>query len=185
MVPVALSDVVAVGEMPTAAQIKILAAAGFKSILNTQPDGEVPRLLTASYAHVLSMARNLAYRHIPIESRRPTDEQISAISSALGELPRPIYACCYSGSRTAAAWALAAAPHMEAEDVIRAVENAGFNIEFLRDALIARRASAIAVDGASATLSKTAAAPQTLVPTLLPKLIFPSAASEGGYARSG
>ena len=111
MVPVALSDAVAVGEMPTAEHIKILAEAGFRSILNAQPDGEVERLLSAAEAGSLARALNLEYRHIPIESRRPSDLQIGAFRAALAELPKPIYACCYSGSRAAAAWALTAAPH--------------------------------------------------------------------------
>jgi uncharacterized protein (TIGR01244 family) len=202
MVPVALSDVIAVGEMPTAAQIEILATAGFKSILNTQPDGEVDRVLTASYAHVLAMARNLAYRHVPIESRRPTDDQIAAITAALAELPRPIYACCYSGSRSAAAWAIAVAPHADADSIIQSVASAGYDIGFLREALAARRITP-AVEPAVEPAIQPAVAPRPTTgvvngvaptvtppatdapPLLMPKVIFPSAASDGGYARSG
>jgi sulfide:quinone oxidoreductase len=193
MVPVALSDAIAVGEMPTAAQIVILATAGFRSILNAQPDGEIERLLTAAEAGSLARAQHLEYRHIAIESRRPSDMQIGAYAAALAELPKPIYACCYSGSRAAAAWALAAAPHTDADTIIKAVADAGYDIGFLRPQLEDRRtgksagtvAAADTLTDAHAAAMAPPTAPTTPPPSLMPKVTLPVAASAGGFAVAG
>jgi uncharacterized protein (TIGR01244 family) len=190
MVPVALSYAVAVGEIPTAEQIKILAEAGFQSILNAQPDGEVDRLLSASEAGAIARGHNLEYRHIPIESRRPSEMQINAYAAALSELPKPIYACCYSGSRAAAAWALAAAPHVATDEIVKSVADAGYDVNFLRPALDQRHEAAAApVVAAADALALPPDAPvspdSTALPSLMPKVIFPVAASAGGYAIAG
>ncbi len=142
MVPVALSDVIAVGEVPTADEISILAKAGFRSLLNTQPDGEVDRLMKSAEAGELAAKAGMAYRHVPIESRRPPGTAIDAFDEALRTLPRPIYACCYSGARTAAAWALAAARHDNPDSVIDACTKAGYDMSFMKPYLETRFAEA-------------------------------------------
>lgn len=131
MVPVALSDVIAVGEVPTAAEIEVLAKAGFRSLLNTQPDGEVERLMPSVDVKTLAEKAGLIYRHVPIQSRRPDAGSMQAFAGALDAIPRPVYACCYSGARTAAAWALAAAREQEPDAIIAACAGAGFDAEFL------------------------------------------------------
>jgi uncharacterized protein (TIGR01244 family) len=211
MVPVALSDIIAVGEVPTAAEIEILAKAGFKSLLTTQPDGEVARLMASADAHVLARAAGLTYRYLPIVSRRPDDASLAAFAAAIAELPRPIYACCYSGARSAAAWALAAAPHLEPEAIVAACSAAGYDIAFLRPKLAERRAQFLAP--ATVSLAPVAVAPMSVsatagattgtmaadfiaaganakpavpsVPTLTPSLLVPRAASAGGFAVAG
>jgi sulfide:quinone oxidoreductase len=214
MVPVALSDTIAVGEVPTAAEIEILAKAGFRSLLNTQPEGEVERHLTSAQAEFAAKGSGLAYRHLPVESRRPSEATVSAFAQALTFLPKPIYACCYSGARTAAAWALAAAPHMETERIASACLAAGYDIDFLRPAIEERRkrvaseaagetsAAAAAGDGAAAPPANGLAhangtgsaagggngAAQTVAsepPPALQPTILPRAGSAGGFAVSG
>lgn len=213
MVPVALSDVIAVGEVPTAEQIAILAKAGFRSLLNTQPDGEVERLMGSSEIAALAAKSGMSYRHVPIVSRRPPGTSIDAFDDALKALPRPIYACCYSGSRTAAAWALAAARHQDPAIVIEACTKAGYDMSFMKPQLEALFAEA----QPKATVSAPAAVPPTAVPTAadphksngssarsasepvvppapaasvvaVPELVpsvLPRAASAGGFAVSG
>lgn len=173
MVPVALSDVIAVGEVPTADEIAILAKAGFRSLLNTQPDGEVDRLMKSAEAGELAAKAGMAYRHVPIESRRPPGTAIDAFDEALRTLPRPIYACCYSGSRTAAAWALAAARHDNPDAVIEACTKAGYDMSFMKPYLAARFAEANAAASPAAPQSSESlavvspAAPAGAVPAVV------------------
>ena len=131
MRPVALSDEIAVGEMPTADEIIVLAKAGFRSLLNVQPDGEVLRLLSSAEIEAGAVAAGLNYAHIPIVSRRVPDATVVTFAQAMVTLPRPIYACCYSGARAAAAWALAVAPTMAPFDVVANCDAAGFDITSL------------------------------------------------------
>jgi sulfide:quinone oxidoreductase len=201
MLPVALSDVIAVGEVPTAAEIEILAKAGFQSLLNTQPDGEVQRLMPSSEAAALAAKVGLTYRHVPIESRRPTDASVVAFAASLADLPRPIYACCYSGARAAAVWALAAADKTKPDDIIVACSRAGYDISFMKAELQARHAGKLAnsavpsglsaaptanghtKDGGNASNAEHANA--ATIPSLVPSGLMPRAASAGGFAVPG
>jgi uncharacterized protein (TIGR01244 family) len=214
MRPIALSDSVAVGEVPTAEQIEILANAGFRSLLTTQPDGEVVRLMSAHDAGVLAAKAGLAFQYLPIESRRPDDASIAAFGDALRRMPRPIYACCYSGARAAAVWAMAAASYDTPDRISAACAVAGFDMQSLRPQLELRalpllspsRAPAVApsavVEPMADTLAVEAvgaappalvvpapAASLALVPTpptdAAPITLMPRAASAGGFAVPG
>jgi uncharacterized protein (TIGR01244 family) len=183
MVPVALSDVIAVGEVPTAEEVEILAKAGFRAILNTQPDGEVDRLMSSADAKAVAEKAGLVFQHLPIPTRRPDAATLSAFATALTALPRPIYACCYSGARTAAAWAIAAARHQEPADIMKACAAAGYDITFLEKRLVEARTGAANVEPAAN--GNASAAPTANVPTLKPSILIPRAASAGGFAVAG
>jgi sulfide:quinone oxidoreductase len=189
MVPVALSDVIAVGEVPTAEEIAILARAGFRSLLNTQPDGEVERLLTSAEAGRLASASGLEYLHLPIESRRPSDAAVAQFAEALARLPRPVYACCYSGARSAAVWARAAAPAVGTDAVVEACRAAGYDISFMRgelDLVAAGVPAQATAEPAKPTAHRQASeAPREALPRLVPSVLIPRAASAGGFAVSG
>ena len=204
MRPVALSDEIAVGEMPSADEIAILAKAGFRSILNVQPDGEVARLLPAAEVLRGATAAGLKYAHVPIATRRVPDDVVAVFSDAMVALPRPIYACCYSGARAAAAWALAVAPIMSPSDVTAACAVAGFDVSALAPDFARRHAglaAAMATDPLAAApppappVATTAPAPVAAAApgpttaaaaiTAAEKIIFPIAAGAGGFAVSG
>ncbi len=167
MRPVALSDEIAVGEMPSADEITILARAGFRSVLNVQPDGEVERLLSASDMAKGVAAGSMNYAHVPIASRRVPDEQVAAFAHAMVTLPRPIYACCYSGARAAAAWALAVAPAMLPADITSACAGAGFDMTALLSELTRRHAEPASVhaEAASAEIKPSPAPTAADTPT--------------------
>ena len=102
MKPIVLTDVLAVGEFPTFEELAILAKAGFKSLINNQPDGEVARFPAAALVAVEAEKLGLAYAHVPIETRTPEPDAIAAFAEAAQTLPEPIYAFDYSGARSAA-----------------------------------------------------------------------------------
>jgi len=161
MRPVALSDEIAVGEMPTVDQIAVLAQAGFRSLLNVQPDGEVARLVATSEAASAAAAAGMAYGHIPVENRRLSDAQASAFAEAIRGLPRPIYACCYSGARAAAAWAFAVAPSMTPADIATACAAAGYDLSSLHADLARRHAGLPEDRPREPSLATLVAAPAT------------------------
>ena len=190
MRPVALSDEIAVGEVPTPDQIVILAKAGFRSVLNAQPDGEVARFISAADAQKLAQAAGLEYAHVPIENRNPADKAIRDFSDAMAWLPRPIYACCYSGARAAAGWALALAPGKQPADLAAALEDAGYDATSLLPALERRHAGltisgpAAAESAAAAVVSQQAITSEAALASK-PIIILPRAATDGGFAVAG
>ncbi len=182
MQPVALSDAIAVGEFPTTEQIAILAKAGFKSLLNSQPEGEVDRLIPAAAMADAARAAGLAYHFLPLETRRPSDAQIQAFSRAIATLPKPIYAFCYSGSRSAAAWALASSAFMDTDAIHAACASAGYDIAFLAPQLAERRTRRPAAVLAAAVVAGVETDDDVPLPTLMPRVILPRASSSGGFA---
>jgi sulfide:quinone oxidoreductase len=189
MVPVALSDVIAVGEVPSAEDVEILAKAGFRSMLNTQPDGEVERLMSSADAKALAEKSGMVFQHLPISSRRPDAATLTAFATALNALPKPIYACCYSGARTAAAWAIAAARHQAPADVMASCTAAGYDISFLEKRLVEAHNGTTqgepAANGNAAAETPAIAAALVAVPNLAPNILIPRAASAGGFAVAG
>lgn len=181
MAPVALSDLIAVGEMPTPEGVAILAQAGFRSILNAQPDGEVARHLMGAELHTEARQRGLAYAYVPAESRRPDEATIAAFRRALNELPKPIYACCYSGARSAALWALAMAGQIPPAKLQDACGGAGYDISSLHEELAERHAGL--EPARMRTKTEPLMAPDRASSDLA--IITPRAASVGGFSVPG
>ncbi len=190
MRPIALSDEIAVGEVPQAEEIPILAKAGFRSLINVQPEGEVMRLTDAASCQLAAAAAGLAYVHVPIESRLPSEARIKAFADALSAMPRPVYAYCYSGGRAAAVWALAVAPETSPAKIVQALELAGFDASSLSVALDRRHAGLPAFEepavmattpvvDADAGARADAKAPEPVL------IVLPRAASDGGFAVPG
>lgn len=140
MKPVVVSDVLAVGELPTAEQIAILAKAGFRSILNNQPDGEVARFASAAEIEGEARRHGLGYAYAPLTNRTPSKAELASYADAIRTLPTPIYAFCYSGSRSAAGCALLMTENTSVERIIADFAATGFDIEALRPWLEEERA---------------------------------------------
>ena len=197
MKPVVLSDVLAVGEFPTPEQVAILAKAGFKSILNNQPDGEVARFETDADVAAEAKRNGLAHAYAPLSSRTPPPEELQSYARAIASLPAPIYAFCYSGARSAAACALLLSATTDVEAIVKQFADAGFNLAGLVPWLEEERARHLppvsAGEAAAAAPVKvvgTLAAPAPMAVPLaseggaLPRMIVvqPRAAGYGGFA---
>ncbi len=124
------------------ADFAALAAAGFKSIVCNRPDAEAIFQLTAARTKELAEAAGLQFEFLPL---RMTDvlepATADATRAALNTMPGPILAYCKSGTRSAIAWAAAAATTTPVEDVVATLERAGFAIPGVADELRARSAS--------------------------------------------
>ena len=132
MKPIVVSDVLAVGEVPSPEQLDILAKAGFKSVINNQPDGEVERFASSDAMGADAKRLGLGYVYAPIGSRHPSHYELALFRQALKELPAPIYAFCYSGARSAAAAAFVLAGQHEPDAIIKDFGEAGFDISGLK-----------------------------------------------------
>ncbi len=115
------------------------AAMGFRSVLSNRPDGEAEGQLTGRGEAVLAWQAGLQFRHVPAPKLDIfTDEVVEAMGDAVASLKGPILAHCASGLRSAIAWAAASARTQNVDCVMKALENAGFDLEFLRDDLEAQ-----------------------------------------------
>lgn len=120
--------------------IRTLAAAGIRLIVNNRPDGEEPA--QPSYAEIerSAHAAGLDYRHIPISGGFPAD-RIEAMAEALEQGPTLLF--CRSGTRSTYLWALArTSGGADVEGLIRRAAEAGYDLRPLRPLLIRRGSEA-------------------------------------------
>jgi len=88
----------------TAADIPVIKAAGFKSIICNRPDGEAPGQPPFSDIEASAKAAGLAIRHQPIVAGQITAADVATFSGLLNELPKPIFAFCRTGMRSSTLW---------------------------------------------------------------------------------
>ena len=166
MKPIVVSDILAVGEVPTPDQMDILAKAGFRSVVNNQPDGEVDRFPGSAALAADAKKHGLGYAFAPLTSRTPSASELQDYATALRALPAPIFAFCYSGARSAAGCALLLTETMEPDAIVRQFADAGFEVDSLRpwlDDERARRAVPAKADDHGEHLPPAANGPSAVV----------------------
>lgn len=133
-------DFAVAGQLSEADFVEI-AAQGFKSILANRPDGEEPTQLSANRSRELALAAGLAFQFLPLRMADVLEPATAdATRAALNAMPGPMLAFCRSGTRSAIAWASAAAQVAPVEEVIATLERADFAIAGIADELRARAA---------------------------------------------
>ncbi len=129
--------------------IGILAAQGYRAIVNNRPDGEGPDQPASAALAEAAARHGIAYRHIPVVSGKITDGDVEAFAAALAELKGPVLAFCRTGTRSTSLWALSEAWHLEPDAILRAASVAGYDLTALRPRLELRaRTGALAATGA-------------------------------------
>ncbi|MBP1472833.1 TIGR01244 family phosphatase [Frateuria sp. MAH-13] len=134
-----LTDQVSVSPQILPGEMADLEAAGFRSVINNRPDGEVDDQPSSSEMAQAAAAHGLAYRDIPVVPGRYDPDVIDAMAQALQEMPAPVLAFCRTGTRSTTLWALQAAREGEAEAIVKAAGEAGYDIAALAPRLRAMR----------------------------------------------
>lgn len=84
------------------ADVPMIAAAGFRSIMCNRPDAEEPDQPSAASICDAASAAELAFIHLPVATRTISSMDARAMRRALDSLPKPILAYCRSGARSMA-----------------------------------------------------------------------------------
>jgi uncharacterized protein (TIGR01244 family) len=137
--PVALSDALSIGPAPLPGSLANLAKGGFRSLINNRPDTDQGLTMTSASTAAEAAASGLQYVHIPIEGRNPLEKDVKAFAAALSNLPKPIFAYCQSGGRSASLWALASVADYDTETLISKCRDVGFDVSGLRTKMDMRR----------------------------------------------
>ncbi len=93
-------------EVSTAPQLapedmKAVAAAGFRSVVNNRPDHEGgPAQPTSAAIEAEAKAAGLAYAHLPVQPSQQSAEEAAELGRLLSTLPKPILLFCRSGARS-------------------------------------------------------------------------------------
>ena len=131
-------DVFVAGQL-LPAQIQALAEQGVMTFINNRPDMEAPMQPSSQELEKLTQDLGVDYHHIPMAGGL-TPGLIEASETAYANLPRPIVAFCASGTRSTALWAFAHVKTLGVEAVMKAMSEAGYNLEQIRGPLEAHLA---------------------------------------------
>ena len=125
-----LNDVYASPQI-TSEDLVHLAEAGFSTVICNRPDSEVPPALSAARLEEAAREAGLTFVVNPIANL--TLETVEAQRSAIEAAPGPTLAYCASGTRSALAWAFAMAGTLPTDDIVAALETAGYAMPGIAD----------------------------------------------------
>jgi len=114
-----------------------IKAAGFTTIIDNRPDGEIPPALHTSVMQTAAEALGLTFVANPVIGGAMTMDNVAAQRAAIAASPGPVFAYCASGNRSSIVWALAQADKMPADDLIGAAAQYGYSLDHLRPQLAA------------------------------------------------
>ncbi len=113
-------------------QMEVLAGQGVMTFINNRPDMEAHLQPLSETFSDTAQTLGVDYQHIPMAGGGLTPSLIKATQTAYAEMPRPIFAFCASGMRSAALWCFAHVEALGVDTVLKAVSDIGYNLESLR-----------------------------------------------------
>jgi uncharacterized protein (TIGR01244 family) len=130
--PKALGDGVSVTGQITTAQVPMMRAKGFRTIVNMRIDDEAPG--QPNYAEMMKAVQDakLGYGYVPLRKGPLAPVQIESLMTALRRLPKPALLYGEPKEHVARAWALAEASKpdgLDAATILAAVNAVGPSTE--------------------------------------------------------
>ncbi len=121
------------------ADMRELAALGYRTVICNRPDSEVPVELSAEAMRDAAEAAGLIFVLNPVETRAAAaGDAAENQARAIDENPGPVLAYCASGTRSAIVWALGNPTGMSADEIVGAAARAGYDLEPLRSIIRGR-----------------------------------------------
>ena len=108
--------------------IPALKAAGYRSIVCNRPDGEGADQPTFQEISDAAAAAGIEARYLPVESGRISDDDAADFRAAMDALPKPVFAYCRTGTRSATLWALSEAQNRPLPDILARTKTAGYDL---------------------------------------------------------
>jgi uncharacterized protein (TIGR01244 family) len=123
----ALTPDYAVSPQIEPADVAVIAAAGFTTVICNRPDGEVPPELRADALRVAVESAGLRFVENPMLPGMLDPDTLSAQSDAMAAATGPVLAYCASGNRSAILWSIVRAPELGADGVLAATQAVGYD----------------------------------------------------------
>ena len=130
-----LTDEIAVAPQIVPDDVAEIARQGYRVIINNRPDGEEAGQPDETEIRAAAHAAGLVYYHQPVISGALTAADVAAFADVMHKGAGPVLAFCRSGTRCTTLWALASARLLDADDIIQAAQNAGYDLSGLRPIL--------------------------------------------------
>ena len=127
-----LTDSYAVSPQILPEDVAAIAAAGFTTIVNNRPDGEIPPEVQTEAIRKAVEAAGLAFVVNPVIGGAITMENVALQGETLARAPGPVFAYCASGNRCSIVWALSQAGRRPTDELIATPARHGYNLEPFR-----------------------------------------------------
>ncbi|MCE6952678.1 TIGR01244 family phosphatase [Cereibacter sphaeroides] len=129
-----LTDRYAVSPQITPQDLPALRAAGYTTIIDNRPDGEIPPPLHSAEMRRAAEAAGFVFVENPVIGGAITLENVARQRAAIDAADGPVLAYCASGNRSSIVWALANAGRMPTDELIALPARHGYRLEdFRRD----------------------------------------------------
>jgi uncharacterized protein (TIGR01244 family) len=129
----ALTPDYAVSPQIDLADLAVIKAAGFTTVIDNRPDGEIPPPLHGPAMKAAAEALGLTFVINPVLPGNFSDTVLQTQRAAVEAATGPVFAYCASGNRCSCVWALMLAGQRPADELIAIPARFGYNLEPLRD----------------------------------------------------
>jgi uncharacterized protein (TIGR01244 family) len=106
--------------------------AGYTTVIDNRPDGEIPPHLHTEAMRAAAQATGLTFVVNPVIGGALTMANVQAQAAAIAEATGPVLAYCASGNRSSICWALSQAGTRPTDELIGLPARHGYNLEGLR-----------------------------------------------------
>ncbi|PZQ95729.1 MAG: TIGR01244 family phosphatase [Cereibacter sphaeroides] len=127
-----LTDSYAVSPQIALDDFPAIRAAGYVTVIDNRPDGEIPADLHTARMRAAAEAAGLRFVANPIIGGAMTMANVEAQKVAMAESSGPVFAYCASGNRSSQVWALAHAGTRPTDELISIPARFGYQLEGLR-----------------------------------------------------
>jgi uncharacterized protein (TIGR01244 family) len=138
----ALTPDYAVSPQIDPADLAAIKAAGYVTIIDNRPDGEIPPHLHTPVMQAAAKALGLVFIANPVIGGQMTMENVTAQGAAIAASAGPVFAYCGSGNRSSVVWALAHAGKRPVDELVGIPARFGYQLDHLRPQIEALAAKA-------------------------------------------
>jgi len=128
----ALTPDYAVSPQIEPSDLAAIKAAGYVTIINNRPDGEIPPHLHTPVMQAAAEALGLTFVVNPVIGGQLTMDNVTAQGAAIAASPGPVFAYCASGNRSSVVWALANAGKRPVDELVGLPARFGYQLDHLR-----------------------------------------------------
>jgi uncharacterized protein (TIGR01244 family) len=109
-----------------------IKAAGYVTVIDNRPDGEIPPHLHAETMRHAAEALGLTFVVNPVIGGMMTVDNVQAQGAAIAASAGPVFAYCASGNRSSVVWALSQAGKRPVDELVGLPARFGYQLEHLR-----------------------------------------------------